>query len=494
MKLRTVPFPYQAKGVRKIHHFNGRALLADEMGLGKSLQALVYANDTFDAKNPRPVVIVCPASLKWNWEREIRTHLNTGAHVLEGRTVKKFRLFQPFLIVNYDILRDWLPKIRQMKPRLIIVDECHKLGNPSTKQTKSVRQLCRGKSKKIICISGTPLVNRPAELWTALRMLRPDLFQSRVAFEERYCKREFKPWGWQAKGAENLDELHKLLSRTCMVRRLKSEVLSDLPSKTRTIVPLDIANRREYDDAVKDFLGWLLKRKSAAKAKKAAKSEQLTKIGYLKRLAASLKMKAVFEWIDNFLAETDEKIILFGTHRDILQQIIERYKTKAILVDGSTTGQERQRRIDQFNKDKTTRILAGNIKAAGVGWSCTSASVVAFIELAWTPGDHTQAEDRVHGLKRGVEGVRSRAYYLVAHNTIEEELCKILQRKQGVLDGTLDGGDVEESLNICDQLERKLKKGKQHVSHISAKITNSRSAIHGRPGHKRRPLHSRTSR
>lgn len=449
----TKPFPYQAKGVRKIHHFDGRALLADEMGLGKTLQALLYAREMPDA---RPIVVVCPASLKWNWEREARLHVGMQCHILEGRTVRNFKQVHPIVVINYDILGPWLDTLKNLRPQVIIIDECHKIGSSATKQTKNTKQLCRG-VPHVICLSGTPLVNRPAELWSALSILRPDVFTSKTAFEERYCHRELKPWGWQAKGAENLDELHRLLNRTCMIRRLKSDVISELPAKSRHIVPLDINNRNEYEAAVRDFIGWLTK-KSASLARKARKAEKLAKIGYLKRLAAQLKLSSVLAWVDDYLEETDEKIILFGVHRSILTAIHERYAKQSVLIDGSVVGKERQNRIDQFNRDSRTRVFIGNIKAAGVGWSCTSSSVVGFVEFGWTPGDHTQAEDRVHGIKRGQHGIRSRAYYLVARDTIESHLCEIIQRKQSVLDGTLDGGSVEESLNIFDQLERLISK------------------------------------
>ena len=455
-KIRTKPLRYQEKGVRKIHHFQGRALLADDMGLGKTLQALIFAHELGSG----PIIVICPASLKWHWEREAWKHCRFTSQVLEGRKPPVgWRRHQDVIIINYDILTKWLPLLIRCKPRLVIVDECHKISNQSTLQSKNTKKLCR-KAKNVIGISGTPLLNRPSELFPILNILRKDLFPSFFSYASRYCRPELKPWGWEYKGATHLDELHRLLNRTCMIRRRKADVLKELPAKTRNIVTLDIVNRKEYDLAVKDFITWLSK-KSPHLAKRAAKAERLVKIGYLKRLAARLKLPAVLDWIDSFLSETDEKLIVFAVHKEIVQAIQKRYPKISVVVDGSTTGSKRQGHVDAFNKDKRIRIFIGNIKAAGVGWSCTSSSVTAFAEMGWTPGEHTQAEDRTHGLKRGRDGFVSRSYYLVSRDTIEEDLCKINQSKQKILEAVMDGERSVSDLNLFDLLTEQLTKAKK---------------------------------
>lgn len=454
IKLKTKPFPYQEKGIRKIHHFNGRALLADEMGLGKSLQSLAYA---YSVKAKR-ILIICPASLKWNWEREAWTHIGLRCHVLAGRTVpKRFRFQHRVVIVNYDILGSWKEKIRQWKPDLVIIDECHKLQSPNTKQTKNTKAICKG-VEKVICLSGTPLLNRPYELFSVLNLLRPDIFKSRAEFAERYCKPQLTPWGWTYKGAENLNELHRRLQRYCMIRRRKAEVLHQLPSQIQNVVPLDIDNRKEYEEALKDLIGWLAK-KSPKLANRARRAEQLSRTGYLKRLAATLKLPNTIKWIDNWLAETDEKLIIFGIHKAVLEPLFERYQKIAAFVNGSTTSKKRQAEFDRFNQDKKTRLFIGNLKAAGVGWSCTSTSFTAFVEIGWTPGEHKQAMDRTHGVGRGKKETRCQSYWLVGHNTIEEDLCKLIQKKQRDSSAILDGDELADDLDIFDQLLSIIQKG-----------------------------------
>lgn len=449
----TVPYTYQIKGVRKLHQFGGRGLCADEMGLGKSFQALLYALRHPEA---RPVIVVCPASLKWNWEREALVHVGMRAEVLEGTRPPKEGIVTPhnLIVINYDILRFWLPYLIGLEPKLVIIDESQMLGSRTSKRTKSVKTLCYG-IPHVLALSGTPLTNRPAELWPTLNILRPDLFPSFFPFAMRHAGARRAPWGWEFKGASHLSELHDKLKQTLMIRRLKKDVLKDLPSKRRCIVPLPLSDPAEYERAVKDFLGWLADR-NPVKLQSAEKAQQLTKLGYLKWLAGMLKLPAVMEWVDNFFAETDEKLVLFAIHKAVITQLHDRYKKLCVVVDGSVVGKKRQLAVDQFQRDKKTRLFIGNVQAAGKGLTLTKASTVALAEIGWTPGEHTQAEDRAHRIGT-VKKVT--AYYLVSKGTIEEKLLEILQAKQKVLNKTLDGGKNGTDFDLYNQLTIAIKEG-----------------------------------
>lgn len=448
--LKTKPFRYQRKGVARMWRFDGNALLADDMGLGKTLQTLMFAHELGEG----PIIVICPAGAKWHWQKQALQHIGLKSEVLEGRTPRKgWRPYTPCVIINFEILKKWIPLLKRLRPLLVIVDECHKIKNRSTQQTKHTKIVCRFAPHKIL-ISGTPLTNRPAELFPALNILRPDRFSSFHSYAERYCRPTLKPWGWEYKGATHLKELHRRLRKWCMIRRLKRDVLKDLPAKIRTVIPVEISKQaqKEYEEAELNFVKWLAKR-SRQLALRAARAERLVKMGYLKRLAAQLKMKQVMEWIDNFLEETDEKLIVFGIHKSILAELYEKYKHQAVLVTGSITGRKREHAQDLFNNNKRYRLFFGNLEAAGVQWSCTSASKTLFIEIGWVPGDHNQAEDRTHGIKRGRDGYVSESYYLVARDTMEEKLCEIIQEKQKVLNETLDGESSDaSSLNIFDKL------------------------------------------
>ncbi len=451
----TSPYNYQLEGVEKIETFNGRVLLADEMGLGKSLSALLYLNQHPEITC---VVVVCPATVKYNWQREASIHFNMRSVIIEGMNPPRNLFFlhtARIIIINYDILRKWVVILRKLKPGLIILDECHMIGSRRALRTKKSKALCKG-VPHVLALSGTPLTNRVIELYPTLNILRPDLYASFTSYAFDYSNPEKKPWGWEYKGSRNLKLLHKELKSECMIRRRKKDVLKDLPDKVRSVKLLDLEDRKQYDLALKNFMRWI-REEYPHKEKSVAKVERLAQIGYLKRLIGTLKLKYVMQWVDSFLQEDEGKIILFAVHKLVVKPLYERYHKTSVLVDGSVTGKKRQQAIDQFTRDENTRVFVGNIQAAGVGWNGTVASNVAFAELAWTPGAHSQAEDRAYRI-----GTKDTVFinYLLAENTYEESFCKLLQNKQATLDKTLDGGRVEEGIDVydlfCDHL---LKKG-----------------------------------
>ena len=446
------PYPFQRRGVRKMERFlaDGAVLNADEMGLGKTFSSLYWIWNYYQFSDG-PVIVVCPAGIKWQWEDEAKRHVGVRCEVLEGMTPSRrgIRREAPIYIIGYPTLAAWMPHLRALEPGVVIFDEIHYLKNRIAKRTIAAKML----AKKIpyrIGLSGTPLLNRPAELWSGLNILRPDLYPSFFAYAFRFCKPERRPWGMTYKGATNLPELHLELKANLMVRRKKAQVLKDLPAKQRTVIPMDIEHRKEYVYAEKDFIGWLEKSKRRRLKLAALAAEALVKRGELKRLAGRLKLKSVISWIEDWLEETDEKIILFGIHKKVLRPLYAHFQKQAVLVDGSVTGRKRQQAVNQFTHDKQIRIFVGNIHAAGVGWNGTAASAVAFVELDWVPGNHVQAEDRIHRIG---QTLKATIYYLVARNTVEHDLCQILQRKQVVLDSTLDGKSQDDSLDIFDQVD-----------------------------------------
>lgn len=442
------------QAVRRIERrFNGRVLLADEMGLGKTFQSLLTLR-----RNKRfmlPALVICPAPLKWNWQSEAAHLTNMSAQVLEGTKPPRANWrHQNLLIINYEILGPWMDFLLDLDPQLIIMDEVHRIKNRNSQCTKYCQKLCRY-APHIFALSGTPLTNEPSELYTTLNILWPETFNSHFSFAHRYTQAEMKPWGWSYKGSKNVPELHRILKRIGMIRRKKADVLKELPSKQITVLPqrLTRPKMKEYRHAENSFLKWLAK-KSKRKALKAVKAQRLVKIGYLRRLAAELKLADVRRWIDNYLAQSDEKILIFGIHHNILQPLYEQYKDKAVLIDGNITGKKRHNRVTEFRKKRDKQIAFLNIKAGGIGLNMQEASEVAFIELPWTPAELDQALSRAHrmGQKKKVN-----VHILIASGTIEEKLCKVLQDKQGISDGVLDGGAVEEQrLNIFDQLEKEM--------------------------------------
>jgi len=511
----TTPlYPYQEEVEQEVERLDGRALLAMEMGTGKTLVALTYLKNHPEI---RPAIIVCPAAVKYVWSDQAKQHCGLRTTVCHGQKApKKDGLLQTnrIFIINYDILIYWANYLRQLHPKIVILDETHFVKSRGITRTRAVRKLCSPIRKvplnnlvaekrmnpkdlqeddwvsfedkdgtiikgivssvsdntaviktqipHLIGLSGTPLTNRPEELWSTLNLIWPDYFPAFWPYGQEFCEPKMTPYGtWEFKGASNLDVLHKRLKRIGMIRRLKRDVLKDLPSKRRVVVPLDIDNRKDYDKALNDFINWLTAQ-DAAKAKRAKHAEKLVQMAYLRRLAAEGKIKSVCDWIDSFLEEADDKLVVGCLHHSVIDKLHERYRKISVTFTGKTSTKRRRVAIMEFRKDPRKRIIFGQIKAIGTGVDGLqdTASTSAIIEFPWDPGTLSQFEDRIHriGQKRN-----AMVYCLVAKDTIEEKLCQILQDKQDVLTRTLDGEkDVERlKIDIYTQLEREILKGPQ---------------------------------
>lgn len=441
--------PFQFQGVRAIYKFRGVALLADEQGLGKTVQALFWLTKI---PKRRPVVIVCPAIMKWTWQAEAALHFNLNVIVLEGLT-PKHRLEGDIFVINYEILKAWLPTLLKLDPQCVIYDEIHYCKTLTAQRTKAAITLSKERPSRL-GLSGTPMVNRPVELWPTLKILRPDIFPSFEKFAWRYCKPRYTPWGWQYTGACNTKELNRILTDELMIRRLKKDVMPELPAKTRRMISYRLPDYREYHNAETHFLKWL-QGISPARAVKAKKSPALTKVGYLLRLIAQLKLKFTGEWIADFLENhPGEKLVAFTMHTFVIDHLKEKFP-HALIIDGRVTGKVRTDTIRAFQSNPRKTLLLGNWKAAGVGITLTASRYAAALDLPWTPGDLFQGEDRIHrfGQKRKVV-----IFYLATLNTLEEKLIRILRQKAEILDAVLNGEKEVEDINIFEELLREMKK------------------------------------
>lgn len=430
------PYPFQRDSVTTIDEFDGRSLLSLDMGLGKTIISLRWL---FEDKAARlPSVVVCPASVKFHWEREANQRAGLDVLVLEGRsnngcTKQHLKQFD-VVVLNYDILQNWVRLLRQLRPKTVILDECQAIMNSGAIRTKTTKLLCKG-VPHLLALSGTPMMNRPIELYNTVNLLRPDVFRARRSFAYEYCKPRWTPWGWKFDGSSNAKKLNRILRTSCMIRYRKEDILTELPAKRRHLITLPLTSMTEYEEARDNFIGWLL-RLDSEKAQRAMRAESMTRLGYLLRLAAKLKLPYVVEWCQQFLDQTGEKLVVFGVHHEVLGELRQSLKAKSVLIDGSVTGSRRQQLVDQFQQDSKTRLFLGNLRAAGVGLTLTAASTVAFAELSYRPADLLQAEDRVHRIGQ-VNPVAE--YYLVAHGTIEEKLCRVLQKKLEVISSIIDG-------------------------------------------------------
>jgi hypothetical protein len=399
----------------------------------------------------RPVVVVVPASVKYNWVREINTGLSKrpNIYVASSRSPVDLRgQGYEFVIINYDIVQAWLKQLRQMKIQGAIIDEAHKIANPTALRSKAVIKVCRHLSC-VIALSGTPVMNRPDEFYTILNLVRPDIFKSRWEFRMRYCDPKHNGFGWEYKGASNTLELHKLLKKYAMIRRLKVDVLKQLPPKTRVVIPVDLANRKQYEKEEKELAQWLVDNQG----EKRFKLKAVNALEHLKQLVVKGKMKTCIEWIEDTL-EDGGKLIVFATHTKTLDDLQEHFKLVqdggiCVRIDGSTPQKDRIGIVDTFQTDDRCRLFIGNILAAGEGITLTASSRVAFLEMGWNPAAHRQAEDRAHRIGQ-YDNVT--VYYLIAHNTLEEHIVGILDTKMKIVTEVLDGFTPEDSQSILADL------------------------------------------
>lgn len=440
-------FPYQKEGVAFIEARGGRALVGDEMGLGKTIQALAYLQLHPEL---RPAVILCPASLKLNWKKEINDCITARikTQVLEGKT--PYNLYGEIIIINYDILTSWVGTLKTYEPKIIIADECHYFKDNGAKRTKAVKLL--GKSvPHFIALSGTPIVNRPIEIYNALTLINSSIIPSFWEYAKKYCNAYHNGFGWDYTGASNTEELHKLLTDTIMIRRKKADVLKDLPDKVYSYVPMTLANQKEYEFIERDVIGYLRQAQGQKAADRASNAEIMVQIEQLKQAAVRGKLDSCIDWVKDFI-ETEDKLVIFATHKFVIDKFMEVFGGAAVKIDGSTTMQERNQAVLRFQEDPKIKIFVGNIKAAGIGLTLTASSNVVFIELPWTPGDRLQAEDRCHRIgQKDTVNVR----FLLVEGTIEEEIAQLLDKKIKILDAVLDGR-VTDQESLLTELMNKL--------------------------------------
>lgn len=442
--LKKTLMPFQEVGVNFLINRNGRAIIGDEMGLGKTVQALGYIHHSKE----RPAIIVCPASLKGNWKNEVEAWIpNAKVNVISSGKNTKLTKDEDIVIINYDILSKWKDEIKKIEPKIIVLDESHSIKNSKALRTKAAMSIAK-KIPHVIALSGTPAINRPAELFNSIRLIEPKLFANFYEFGMKYCGATHNGYGWNFNGSSNLSELYEIL-KNVMIRRKKIDVLSDLPEKRFSFVPIELTNEKEYRDAENDIINYIKQTKGRLAASKAESAETLVKIANLRRLAAKGSLANSFDWIDNFIEGSDQKLVIFANHREIIDEVVNRYKDMAVKIDGSVKPELRTDIVNRFQHDDSIRIFVGNIKAAGVGLTLTAASNVVFLELPWTPGELSQAEDRCHriGQKNSVN-----IWYLLPKNTIEETLAKMIDSKRKVLAEVLDGETSPKTDNMISEL------------------------------------------
>jgi SNF2 family DNA or RNA helicase len=433
------PLEHQKVAIEKLLA-NNRFILADDQGVGKTTSAIIASIES----GAKKVLIVCPASLKINWKKEIENYTDKKIFIIEGR---KWGSTFDYYIINYDIIKNYHTTDKSEDSDdykllvnagfdLAIVDEAHYLSNPQASRTKLLNDVLE-KIPKVWLLSGTPMTSRPINYFNLLKIVKSPLAINWQTYVRRYCKGYQFTVGnrkiWNTSGASNLDELREL-TQNIVLRRMKTDVL-DLPEKIINPIYLELKSTF-YDEELEEFM-----RISEDKKKDESITVTLNRLMKIRQLIAMEKIQYTCELIDRAL-EQDKKVIVFTNFTNIVDILHEKYKKKSVVLDGRMSKDRRQESIDSFQNNDKIKIFIGNIVAAGVGITLTAAETVIMNDLSFVPAHHSQAEDRAYryGQKNSVL-----VYYPVFENTIERIVYNILQKKKNIIDQVMGDGEYSES-------------------------------------------------
>lgn len=445
------PMEHQKEAIVKLLA-NDKYILADDMGLGKTTSAVIASIESGAQK----VLVICPASLKLNWKREIENYTDDSVGIVEGKKWDDGK----FVIINYDIIKnfheipkrgddDFKSKFLEEGFDLVLIDEAHYISNKQAKRTQLVNHLV-SQVGKVWLLTGTPMTSRPINYFNLLHLVGSPLTINWAGFVKRYCDAYQFMAGrrkvWNVNGASNLEELRDRV-KPHVLRRMKEDIL-DLPDKIISPIYLNLKSK-EYEKEIGDYLEW-----EQDSNEKKSLSVKLSKLMMARQIIAESKLPSTYELIDNAL-EQGKKVIVFTNFTATLEEIAWKYNKRSVMLNGRMTKQSRQESVDKFQNDDKIDVFVGNIKAAGVGITLTSAEVVIFNDLSFVPSDHSQAEDRAYryGQKSNVS-----VFYPVFENTIEMIIYDILQRKKNVIDTVMGDNENEMGTSVMEDLLSILKK------------------------------------
>jgi len=441
------PLSHQKEAIQKLVE-NKKFILADDMGLGKTTSTIIAALEAGSKK----VLIICPATLKINWKREIENYSDKSVYIAEG---KNFSTDSDFVIINYDIIKNFHDpkkkddsKVLLANFDLVIIDEAHYIKNAQAQRTKLINDIVKNVDR-LWLLTGTPMTSRPIDYFNLLSLVDSPVAKNWMAYVIRYCEGyQFKAGPrkvWNVMGASNLEELR---DRTVglTLRRLKENVL-DLPDKIITPVYLRLKSN-QYEAVMGEYYDWYDKNPDESKSL----TVQFSKLTKVRQIIADEKISHTIEIAENII-EQDKKVIIFCNFTDSLNKITEHFGKTAVKLDGSMSKAERQFSVDQFQENPKVKVFVGNIKAAGVGITLTAAEAVVMNDLSFLPSDHAQAEDRAYryGQKNNVL-----VYYPIFDNTIEGIIYDILNNKKLVISTVM--GDNQNPADAAEEILQRINK------------------------------------
>jgi len=435
------PLEHQKVAIEKLLA-NDKFILADDMGLGKTTSAVIASLES----GAKKILIVCPASLKINWDREIKNYTDRRTLIIEGR---KWGSTFDYYIINYDIIKNYHTTDKSEDSDdykllvnagfdLAIVDEAHYISNNTANRTRLLNDVLE-KIPKVWLLTGTPMTSRPINYFNLLKIVESPLTLNWQSYVRRYCKGfQFSVGNrkvWNTSGASNLDELRER-TKNLVLRRMKTDIL-DLPEKIITPIFVELTSKM-YDEELEEFT-----RISKENKENETMSVTLNRLMKVRQLISYEKIPYTCELIDRCI-DQGKKVIIFTNFTMTLDMLHEKYKKNSVVVDGRMSKERRQESVDRFQTEDKVKIFIGNIKAAGVGLTLTAAEVVIMNDLSFVPADHSQGEDRAYryGQTKGVL-----VYYPIFDNTVERIIYNILQKKKNNIDQVMGDGEYSESFS-----------------------------------------------
>jgi len=494
--MKIEPYDFQKKAIKFFEINKGKAILGDQPGVGKTCPSFAYA-----LKHKLKTIIICPASLKLMWKNEIEKFTNEKAFIYKFKPKKKSKIKaytkeeSLFHIINYEAVETYLKleyhhtckgnllkadgkmgacgwkqidlkksyrkcpvcentgtvKSRSGKlvgfadkfgielfPEdydLIIIDECHRIKELKTSWTKVIHKAFKNLPRKIL-VSGTVIKSRPIEFFSSLSFVDHEEWKNYHDFGVRYGAGYQSGFGWDYSGASHLDELFLRVS-PYFLRRLKKDVLKELPEKTYIEIPIELTDieYREYQKLEKAV------KKEIVDNVEIEKDESfLEKIHKLKKFTGHVKLNRLKEIIQDVI-DTGEKVVIISDYQEIAKEVYEHFKEVAVLHTGLMDDEEKQESVDKFQNDKKIKVFSGMVIASGVGITLTAASKMYRIGFAWTPSDMEQIEDRIHRASSTADKIE--IITLITQDTVDEDINDLLEEKAFVVSKTLDNKQKE---------------------------------------------------
>lgn len=406
-------YPFQEECVKFFEEKDGKAMSASEMGLGKTIQGIAYTS-----RNNFKTLVICPAYLKYNWANEIKKFTYDTVDFLSADNVPTSQ----YVIINYEMIHTVVDIIPNMGFECAILDESQYMMNLKSKRTMITAPIVKQIPRRIL-LSGTPIKNKVIEYFSQVDIIKPGFCDKKV-YNEKFVGKKINLKNHDV-DTSKLKDLNLFL-RDMVIRHRKKDVLKDLPDKVFQSVPIDLPGNILCP--LKGITG-------------------LEYITRAKQLLSKAKIKECVNLIKDHIAQ-NSKVIVYSQHLENIHELYKNFESNAVLHYGGINSMQRQANVDRFQTDPNCNVLVGNIDTA-VGYTATSADTVIFLDLPWSPSDLKQAEDRAHriGQKNAVT-----VKYLIARGTLDEQILKLLQSKEKILLGSLDGKMSNESMDIKQEL------------------------------------------